>query len=117
MAKPAGPGRRAGLEGLHGATIGHSRPPCVAGLRTFFARPEVALMAASLLLAIDQGTTSTRAVFYDQAGQTLASAGWEIRQHYPRPGWVEHDPEEIWQSVGAVVAQALQQAGREGSQV
>src|SRR5690242_13617950 len=59
------------------------------------------------LLAIDQGTTSTRAIVYDDRGQGVASASRELTQHYPRPGWVEHDAEEIWQEVRAVVRQAL----------
>jgi glycerol kinase len=74
-------------------------------------------VAAAHLLAIDQGTTSTRALVYDQTGRCLASAAREIRQHYPRPGWVEHDPEEIWQSVAEVVPQALAQARVEGSRL
>jgi glycerol kinase len=73
-------------------------------------------MAASPILAIDQGTTSTRAVVYDEMGRSLGSASQEITQHYPRPGWVEHDAEEIWRSVAAVVPRALAaarvQAGR-----
>jgi glycerol kinase len=59
------------------------------------------------VLAIDQGTTSTRAVVYDRAGRAAGSAQQELTQHYPRPGWVEHDPGEIWRSVAAVVPQAL----------
>jgi glycerol kinase len=51
------------------------------------------------ILAIDQGTTSTRAILFDAAGRARSSAQIEITQHYPRPGWVEQDPEEIWQSV------------------
>jgi glycerol kinase len=61
----------------------------------------------SHVLAIDQGTTSTRAVVYDRAGRVAGSAQQELTQHYPRPGWVEHDPEEIWRSVAALVPQAL----------
>jgi glycerol kinase len=64
-------------------------------------------MAASYLLAIDQGTTSTRAVVYDATGREQGSAAQELTQHYPRPGWVEHDAEEIWQSVAQVVPKAL----------
>ncbi len=64
-------------------------------------------MPPAHVLAIDQGTTSTRAVVYDRAGHAVGSAQRELTQHYPRPGWVEHDPEEIWQSVVAVVPQAL----------
>jgi glycerol kinase len=68
-------------------------------------------VAPAYLLALDQGTTSTRALVYDEAGRCLGSAAQEIRQHYPRPGWVEHDPEEIWGSAAAVVPQALAAAG------
>src|SRR5437660_2682990 len=66
---------------------------------------------AAFVLAIDQGTTSTRALVYDEGGRSLGSAAREIRQHYPRPGWVEHDAEEIWQSVATVVPEALAAAG------
>ena len=59
------------------------------------------------LLAIDQGTSSTRAVLYDHQTRQVASAQQEFPQHYPRPGWVEHDPEDIWQSVEAVVREAI----------
>jgi glycerol kinase len=51
------------------------------------------------VLAIDQGTTSTRAILFDTAGRARATAQTELTQHYPQPGWVEHDPEEIWRSV------------------
>ena len=67
-------------------------------------------MPGTHILAIDQGTTSTRAVVYDQAGRSTGSAAQELTQHYPRPGWVEHDAEEIWQSVAAVVPKALEAA-------
>jgi glycerol kinase len=66
---------------------------------------------APYVLAIDQGTTSTRAVVYDAAGQARGSAARELTQHYPRPGWVEHDASEIWQATAAVVPEALQAAG------
>lgn len=69
------------------------------------------------VLAIDQGTTSTRAVIYDAAGQSLGSAGRELTQHYPQPGWVEHDAEEIWASVADVVPRALAAAGVQASQL
>src|SRR5581483_4226674 len=65
---------------------------------------------ASYVLAIDQGTTSTRAVVYDAMGKSRGSAARELTQHYPQPGWVEHDPLEIWQSVAEVVPRALQAA-------
>jgi glycerol kinase len=70
-------------------------------------------MPSRYVLAIDQGTTSTRAVVYDQTGRSLGSASQELTQHYPRPGWVEHDAEEIWAGVATVVPQALQASGVE----
>src|SRR5438105_13549808 len=68
-------------------------------------------MASSHVLAIDQGTTSTRAAVYDVSGRCVGSAAQELTQHYPQPGWVEHDADEIWQSVAAVVPRALEAAG------
>jgi glycerol kinase len=67
-------------------------------------------MPPPFLLAIDQGTTSTRAVVYDASANARGSAARELTQHYPKPGWVEHDPEEIWQSVTEVVPHALESA-------
>ncbi len=57
------------------------------------------MTGAPFVLAIDQGTTSTRAMLFDAEGRVRQCAQVELRQHYPRPGWVEHDPEEIWQGV------------------
>jgi glycerol kinase len=65
------------------------------------------ILVNKYLLAIDQGTTSTRAIVFDEAGRAIGSAGKELTQHYPRPGWVEHDAEEIWQAVCEVVPAAL----------
>ena len=62
------------------------------------------------VLAIDQGTTSTRALVYDATGRCLGSASKELTQYYPQPGWVEHDALEIWQSVAEVVPRALELA-------
>jgi glycerol kinase len=59
------------------------------------------------VLAIDQGTTSTRAILFDSLARPVASAQRELSQHYPRPGWVEHDPDEIWQATLAVAREAL----------
>lgn len=71
-----------------------------------------------MLLAIDQGTTSTRAVVYDPATfRVLGTAARELHQHYPKPGWVEHDPDEIWASTAEVVAGALARAGADGRRV
>ena len=67
-------------------------------------------MSNTFLLAIDQGTTSTRAVVYNQLGENVGSAAQEFKQHYPASGWVEHDPLEIWQTVCEVVPRALEAA-------
>ena len=66
---------------------------------------------SAAILAIDQGTTSSRAIVFGAAGEILASAQREFEQIYPQPGWVEHDPEAIWQSTLAVCGQALSQSG------
>ena len=69
------------------------------------------------VLAIDQGTTGTTAVLLDRRLAVRALANQEFRQHFPRPGQVEHDLEEIWGSVGATVKRALRQAGARGRDV
>jgi len=63
--------------------------------------------AEDYLLAIDQGTTSTRAILFDAAGMVRHIARRDLRQIYPRPGWVEHDPEEIWQAVVTTCREAI----------
>ena len=68
-------------------------------------------MTTQYLLAIDQGTSSSRTVIYDGRANVVASAQQEFRQIYPQPGWVEHDPEEIWSSVRQVTREALVEAG------
>jgi len=55
-------------------------------------------MKKKYIMALDQGTTSSRAVIFDQQGKIVSMAAKEFRQIYPRPGWVEHDPAEIWNS-------------------
>ncbi|HWD57437.1 MAG TPA: FGGY family carbohydrate kinase, partial [Stellaceae bacterium] len=60
-----------------------------------------------LILAIDQGTTSTRAILFDTSGAVRHIARRDLRQIYPQPGWVEHDPEEIWQAVVATCREAI----------
>src|SRR3954454_4670130 len=62
------------------------------------------------LIAIDQGTTSTRAIVFDAGLAPVAIAQQELRQIYPAPGWVEHDPEEIWSAVVATVRDAMAKA-------
>jgi len=63
------------------------------------------------ILSIDQGTTSSRAVVFDRAGQVVAMAQREFTQHFPRPGWVEHDAQEIWRTQLAVMQDVLAQSG------
>ena len=63
------------------------------------------------ILALDQGTTSSRALLFDAAGEVAALAQQEFRQSYPRPGWVEHDAREIWSAQYAVARRALEHAG------
>jgi len=67
-------------------------------------------MGGRFLLAIDQGTSSSRAVLYDHEVNVIRSAQQEFAQHYPQPGWVEHDPEAIWESVQNVIREALDKA-------
>jgi glycerol kinase len=69
------------------------------------------------ILSIDQGTTSTRAIIFDTAGQTVSMAQRELQQIYPADGWVEHDPEEIWQACVEVCQQALKKASLQASDI
>ena len=62
------------------------------------------------ILALDSGTTSVRAILFDHDGQICAVAQKEIRQIYPKPGWVEHDPQEIWFTQMSVAVEALGRA-------
>jgi glycerol kinase len=62
------------------------------------------------ILAIDQGTTSTRVVVFDDRGRVVGSAARELKQYYPQPGWVEHDPTEIWDSVRELMSEAVRAA-------
>ncbi len=68
-------------------------------------------MPDSFILALDQGTTSSRAILFDRIGRIRQVAQKEFQQFYPRPGWVEHDPEEIWSSQYGVLAEVLAKAG------
>lgn len=69
------------------------------------------------ILAIDQGTTSSRAIIFDAHGAVVAKAQQEIKQIYPQPGWVEHNANEIWISVLGVMATALSEAGLSPGQI
>ena len=68
------------------------------------------MIQTPLLLAIDQGTTSSRAILFDASGRPLQVAQKEFSQHYPRDGWVEHDPQDIWSSTLAVTQEVLSRA-------
>src|SRR6202167_2290148 len=61
--------------------------------------------------AIDQGTTSTRFIVFDRAGRIVSAAQKEHEQIYPKPGWVEHDPEEIWRRTQDVIGEAMKKGG------
>jgi len=69
------------------------------------------------VMALDQGTTSSRAVLFDQSGALVAVEQHEFTQHYPRPGWVEHDPEEIWDSQLRAARGAMELAGANASDI
>ena len=66
---------------------------------------------ARYVLALDQGTTSSRAILFDAQGGVVSSDQYEFTQHFPKPGWVEHDPEEIWQTQLRAARGALEQIG------
>lgn len=68
-------------------------------------------MRRRCILAIDQGTTSTRSILFDDLGRPVGAAQAEFRQHYPADGWVEHDPEDIWRDVEATARAAVADAG------
>lgn len=69
------------------------------------------MAAPQHILAIDQGTTSTRAIIFDAETRAVATAQREFTQHYPQPGWVEHDPEDIWRDTLATAREALAASG------
>ncbi len=62
---------------------------------------------SQFILSIDQGTTSSRAILFNERGQPMRTVQREFTQHFPRPGWVEHDPEEIWETTMAVCREVL----------
>lgn len=64
-------------------------------------------MAESYVMAIDEGTTSTRAIIFDHAGNKVADAQQEFPQYFPKPGWVEHNANEIWNAVLATITNSF----------
>ena len=63
------------------------------------------------ILALDQGTTSSRAVVFDEKGTIISVAQKEFTQIFPKPGWVEHDPDEIWSTQAGMAAEAVSKKG------
>jgi len=74
-------------------------------------------MDKKYILAIDQGTTGSRALILDHRGKVIAGAYREFKQYFPKPGWVEHDAEEIWASCAAVIKEALTKAKIQGANI
>ncbi|GLW63443.1 glycerol kinase [Actinomadura rubrobrunea] len=74
-------------------------------------------MVERYVMSIDQGTTSTRCILFDHRGRLVAVAQREHRQYFPKPGWVEHDPVEIWRNLERIAPEALAQAGATPDQV
>src|SRR3954464_1746684 len=69
------------------------------------------------ILALDQGTTSSRAILFDRRGRVAAASQQEYPQHFPQPGWVEHDPLDIWHSQLACAREVLRDSGIKAGQV
>lgn len=69
------------------------------------------------IMAMDQGTTSSRCILFDKAGNICSSAQKEFAQYYPKPGWVEHDPHEIWSSQMAVAIEAMGKIGADAGDI
>ncbi|MCG8502461.1 MAG: glycerol kinase GlpK [Firmicutes bacterium] len=74
-------------------------------------------MEKKYVLSLDQGTTSSRAILFDQSGQIAGAAQQEFTQLYPKPGWVEHDPMEIWRSQSGVIGEVLQKTGAKPQEI
>ena len=66
---------------------------------------------AKYIMALDAGTTSNRCILFNESGEMCSVSQREFPQYFPKPGWVEHDPNEIWESERAVAAQALRESG------
>ena len=72
---------------------------------------------ARFVMALDQGTTSSRAILFDAEGGVVATDRYEFPQHFRHPGWVEHDPEEIWDSQLRAARGVLEKAGATGNDI
>ncbi|MEH6680078.1 MAG: glycerol kinase GlpK [Sediminicola sp.] len=69
------------------------------------------------ILALDQGTTSSRAILFDKKGSIVSTAQKEFKQYFPQPGWVEHNPAEIWSTQAGMAAEAIAQHGIDSSEI
>ena len=74
-------------------------------------------MTSKYILALDQGTSSSRAIVFDHEGNICSVAQMEFTQYFPQPGWVEHNPMEIWSSEAAVIAEAITRVGINGKSI
>ena len=74
-------------------------------------------MSKDHLLALDQGTSSSRAIVFHRSGRVVALAQREFTQHFPQPGWVEHDADEIWDTQLAVAREALAKSGLQAADI
>ena len=74
-------------------------------------------MEKKYILALDQGTTSSRAILFDKSGQIQGSSQQEFTQHFPNPGWVEHDADEIWESILSVIKNLLEETKVDPNQI
>ena len=74
-------------------------------------------MTDKFILALDQGTSSSRAIVFDHEGNIRSTAQMEFTQYFPKPGWVEHNPMEIWSSEAAVIAEAITKMGINGKSI
>ena len=74
-------------------------------------------MAASYIMALDLGTTGNRAILFDKAGQIVAQAYKELTQYYPQPGWLEHDPREIWEDIRWAAQGALEKGNIQATEI
>ncbi|MDZ7654216.1 MAG: FGGY family carbohydrate kinase [Burkholderiaceae bacterium] len=109
---PAGRCGESAAQARATSIVGRDDRPTHAACRRAAADP-----MSRYVLALDQGTTSSRAIVFDRAGRPVASAQQEFRQIFPQPGWVEHDPLEIWSSQLLCAQQALQRAGAQAHDV
>ncbi|VDG25161.1 glycerol kinase [Lactobacillus plantarum JDM1] [Lactiplantibacillus mudanjiangensis] len=74
-------------------------------------------MTENYIMAIDEGTTSSRAIIFDHDGHQVADSQKEFRQYFPQPGWVEHDANEIWSAVLSTIANVFIESGIKPAQI